>query len=102
MMTYYMIPLASVSKASGQVWYATWSKARPTATWSDVMPAIEPDDQTTWVVAVVRAEQCPEGAIALGTGGKQEPPPPLQISADDLGISGFQKSFARWQAQRSL
>jgi hypothetical protein len=106
MKKFYMIPLGSNGQALGhKVWYATWSKTRPTTTWSDVRPAIEPDHQTTWTVAIIQAEptdQLPDGSVDLGTGGKQIPPPPLRINSGDLGPSGFQAAFRVWLTSRSL
>jgi hypothetical protein len=106
MKMFYMIPLASIGpQLSYKVWYATWSKTRPMATWSEVRPDVEPDDQTTWVVGVIQVDQTaapPDGAIALGTGGKQVPPPPLRVDPEDLGHSGFQTAFKRWLTARSL
>src|SRR5262245_13279191 len=103
MKTYYLIPLASIPSApSYKVWYATWSKAKPTATWSEVRPDVEPDDQSVWLVGVAYTDQNPgDSAISMGTGGKSVPPPPLQLSAEDLGITGFQQAFKRWLMSRS-
>jgi hypothetical protein len=72
------------------------------ASWSDTPPDIHPDGQSTWAVGVTQDEARPEGAMVLGSGAKELPPPPLELSSSDVGSSGFQDAFARWLERRDF
>lgn len=87
---------------SYKVWFASWSTAQPVAYWSDTPPNINPDGLSTWVVGVTKDDARPQDASVLGTGGKDLPPPPLELSPGDVGLSGFQDAFAKWLERRDL
>jgi hypothetical protein len=107
-MKYYMIPFTSFqTKPSYKIWFASWSAAQPTVYWSETQPNIDPDWKSTWVVGVSQVGDSPQdatilgaGAMEVGTGGKDLPPPPLQLAPSDAGIPGFQTAFAAWLERR--
>ena len=102
-MSYYMIPFTSLPASPGyKVWFASWSATQPIAYWSDTLPNVHPDNQSTWVVGVTQDETRPEGAQLLGVGAKNLPPPPLELSSGDVTLSGFQNAFAEWLRRREF
>jgi hypothetical protein len=104
MKQYFLVPFDSIpADASYPGWYATWSTSEPTVVWSRTRPDVKPDGISTWVVGITIDAASP-GAIALGTGSKDVPPPPLsplKLSPPATSVSDFQKKFQQYLTARS-
>lgn len=93
---YVTIPLDQAARApAGTVWFGVWSPAAPVVRWSQ-HPAAIPAGGWGVALALDTAETRAVGGVALGTGGK-DLPPPLKIEGD---LAAFHEAFEAWTVAR--
>ena len=99
---FYFLPYNhGLTGLTGTVWYPTWTRGGP-ATWSQTFPSSTPDMSTTFAACIVVSPSTPPtGAISLGGGTKDLPPPPQMMSEELDDIEHFKAQFAEWQLLRS-
>jgi hypothetical protein len=99
---YYLLPYDhNLTNLGGAVWYPTWTRGGP-ATWSQSFPSSTPDLTTTFAACVVVGNTPPTGAISLGGGTKDLPPPPQTMSETLDDVADFQAAFSDWLVTRRL
>ena len=83
---YFVIPFKNVpDKPAYTVWYASWSKERPTVVRG--MPA-------PFAIGVTKDDKLPPGATLLASSTKEPPPPPPPLAAGTP--SDYKTAFSAW------